>query len=83
MSEEQQKLPNLLLHVIFRIDEIAAIGPHVHGPYCRDSLSSVFPRPQIAFDSITRNALASGFRKEFEFHHRTAVPFRLKSLKVS
>ena len=44
VSEEQQKLPNLLLHAIFQIDEIAVNGPNDRSPYRRDSRSSVYPR---------------------------------------
>ena len=47
MSEEQQKLPNLLLHAIFRIDEIVANGPNDRSPYRRESRSSVYPDREI------------------------------------
>ena len=65
MSEEQQKLPNLLLHAIFRIDEIAVNGPNDRSLYRRDSRSSVSPRREIAplsriFSSLLRT-LASLF----------------------
>jgi hypothetical protein len=47
VSEEQQKLPNLLLHAIFRIDEIVVDGPNDRSPYRRDSWSSVYPDSEI------------------------------------
>jgi hypothetical protein len=47
VSDEQQKLPNLLLHAIFRIDEIAATGTNDRGPYRRKSRNSVSPYRKI------------------------------------
>jgi hypothetical protein len=43
VSEEQQKLPNLLLHAIFRIGEIVPDGPTVLSPQTPKSWSNVFP----------------------------------------
>ena len=43
VSEEQQKLPNLLLHAIFRIGEIVPDGPTDLSPQPPKSRSNVFP----------------------------------------
>jgi len=47
VSEEQQKLPNLLLHAIFRIGEIAPDGPTDPGPQTPKSRINVFPDRKI------------------------------------
>ena len=59
VSEEQQKLPNLLLHAIFRIGEIVPDGTTVLSPQTPKSWSNVFPTgkspPQVDAQFITHH----------------------------